>query len=347
MAVKTKEQSPEYRQFKKDLSAGTLQRLYILHGEETYLREFYLGRMKEKLLGQGMEQFNLHECPGKELTAQRLNQMMDALPMMSERTMVLIYDYDLFKAPESERAEVGELLAQLPDYCCVVFVYDLIPYKPDARTTLGAVLKKHAQVVEFARQSQGDLVDWVYRRFRSLGKEIDSERARYLIFRCGDLMNTLIGEIEKIGAYAKGTHITREDIDAVSTPQLDAVVFQMTDAIGEGNFDKASQVLGKLLQMQEPPIRILYSLGRHARQLYAARLLMEAHKGAGELAEQWGIKDYPAQKLMNSARRFSTAWCRNAVICCAKTDIALKSSTAGSEKELLCDLLLELSAARK
>ena len=88
-------------------------------------------------------------------------------------------------------------------------------------------------------------------------------------------MTNLIGEIEKIGAYAKGPQITRADIDAVATPQLDTVVFRMTDAIGAGKFDQAAQVLGELFQMQEPPIKILWSLGRNMRQLYSARLALE------------------------------------------------------------------------
>ncbi len=58
-------------------------------------------------------------------------------------------------------------------------------------------------------------------------------------------MTNLIGEIEKIGAYAKGGRITREDIDA--DPQLDAVVFRMTD------FDRAASVLGELYQMRSRP----------------------------------------------------------------------------------------------
>ena len=95
------------------------------------------------------------------------------------------------------------------------------------------------------------------RRFRALGKEIDANLASELIFLCGDLMTNLIGEIEKIGAYAKGDRITREDVDAVATPQLDTVVFRMTDAIGAGKFDQAAQVLGELYQMQEPPIKIM------------------------------------------------------------------------------------------
>ena len=105
-----------------------------------------------------------------------------------------------------------------------------IPFKMDARTKFSAVIKQAGTVVNFVRQDQGDLVDWVRRRFRALGKDIDSKLALDLIFLCGDLMTNLIGEIEKIGAYAKGVHITRQDIDAVATPQLDAVVFRMTDS---------------------------------------------------------------------------------------------------------------------
>lgn len=345
-AGKQKADASAYTKLKKDLADGTLGRLYILHGEEAYLRDFYLGRMKERLLGQGMAEFNLHTISGKEFTPQRLEQAVDALPMMSERTMILISDYDLGKAGEKDREELAALFSQLPDYCCVVFVCDLIAYKVDSRTKLAAAIKEHGSVVEFARQGQGDLVDWVHRRFKALGKEIDSEQARYLIFLCGDLMNGLIGEIEKIGAYARGSRVTRQDIDAVATPQLDAVVFQMTDAIGAGNFDRAAQVLGELFQMQEPAMRILYSLSKQMRQLYAARLMLEHHGTAGDLAQQWGIGPYPAEKLMNSARKFSLAWCRKAVAACFETDLAMRGVGADG-KELLTGLLIELATPAK
>ena len=155
-------------------------------------------------------------------------------------------------------------------------------------------------------------------------------------------MTNLIGEIEKIGAYSKQKHITKADIEAVATPQLDAVVFRMTDAIGEGSFDKAMSVLGELYQMQEPPIKIMWSLGRQMRQLYSARLALEQGRGASYVASLWGIKPYPADKLMHSARRFSLQWCRRAVVRCGQTDLAMKS-TGQDGQELLTALLLELA----
>lgn len=342
MAPKTKPDNSGYIKLKKDLSANSLGQLYIFHGEETYLRDFYLNRLKEQILTGGMGTFNLHEIEAKEMSPHALEQAIDCLPMMAERTLIMVTDFDLFKAGEKDREGYIKLFSQLPEYCCIVFLYDLIDYKGDARTKLAAALKQYGTVVNFVRQEQGDLVDWVRRRFKALGKDIDSRLALELVFLCGDLMTNLVGEIEKIGAYAKQPHITRADIEAVATPQLDAVVFRMTDAIGESNFDKAASVLGELYQMQEPPIKIMWSLGRQMRQIYSARLAMEHRRGAGYVASLWGIKPYPAEKLMTSARRFSLPWCRRAVVRCAQTDLAMKS-TGQDAQQLLTTLLLELA----
>lgn len=343
MPPKAKPDKAALQQLKQDLKANTLGQLYVFHGEEAYLRDYYLGEMKKKLLPAGMEAFNLHTVNGKEFDLKTLAQLVDCLPMMSGRTLIVVSDYDLYKGDKDGLVAV---LDDLPDYVCLVFVYDLIEYRADARTKLAALLKSRGSVVAFHRQEQGDLVDWISRRFRALDRDIGTEDAKYLMFLCGDLMNNLISEIGKIGAYARGHRVTRADIDAVASPQLDAVVFQMTDAIAAGNFDKAAAVLGDLYHMQEAPIKILAVLGRQIRQLYSARLAIEGKKGTAYLTEQWGMKSsYPAERLMQSARRFSLDWCRRAVVRCGETDLAMKS-TGADGKELLTGLLMEL-AVRK
>ena len=341
MPPKQSGDSAAYKQLKQDIAAGTIGRLYVFHGEEAYLRDFYLGEMKKKLLPGGVEAFNLHTLSGKEFDLKTLGQLVDCLPMMSQRTLIVVSDYDIYKG---DKEGLTQLLSDLPEYVCLVFVYDLIEYKADARTKLAASLKEHGSVVNFARQEQGDLVDWVRRRFRALDHDIDSELARYLIFLCGDLMNGLISEIGKIGSYASHRVVTRADIDAVATPQLDAVVFQMTDAIAAGNFDKAASVLGDLLHMGEPPIKLLSVLGRQLRQLYSARLALESRKGSGYVAQLWAMRSaYPAQKLTDAARRFDRNWCRMAVTEAAKADLAMKSVSGADGEELLIELLLKLA----
>lgn len=344
MPTKSAADTAAYQQLKKDIQADALGRLYVFHGEEAYLRDFYLGKMKEKLIAPAMEVFNYHTFQGKGLDLNALKSTITGYPMMGGRTMIAVYDYDLFKANAADKEALTALFADLPDYVCILFIYDLIEYKPDARTKLAQSIKEHGAVVKFTRQEQGDLLDWIRRRFRALDHDIDSELARYLIFLCGDLMNNLISEIGKIGNYASHRVITRQDIDAVATPQLDAVVFQLTDAITAGNFEKAASVMGDLLHMGEPPIKILSVLGRQLRQLYSARLALEGRKGSGYLVDLWGMRSaYPAQKLMDAARRFDLNWCRMAVIQAAQADLAMKSVSGADGEELLIDLLLKLA----
>lgn len=344
MAWKKKADDAAYRELKRDLEQGTLGNLYLFHGEETYLRDHYLGKMKDVLLTGGLDDFNYHTLPAKDFTFSRLQELIEAMPMMSERTFVVVTDYDIYKG---NREAMADLLSDLPDYICLVFVYDVVEYKPDGRAKLTKLIQERGKVVDFARQEQGDLTDWIARRFRALGHDISTEDARYLIFLCGDLMTGLISEIGKIGAYAREKRVTRQDIDAVATPQLDAVVFQLTDAIAAGNFDKGFSVLGDLLHMQEAPIMILSVLGKQLRQLYSARLAVEKGKNTKWLMELWGMRSaYPAEKLMQSARRFSLSWCRRAVLQCEAADLVLKS-TGTDGQEALTGLLLELSQQRQ
>jgi DNA polymerase-3 subunit delta len=351
MPPKKKQQidNSAYKALKQDISAGTIRKLYLFHGDETYLRDYYLEQMKKRLLPEGMESFNSHTLGGKNFTCERLSELIDNLPMMSERTLIVVTDYDLYKAPEEERRTMSSLLADLPDYCCLVFIYDIIEYKSDARMKqLSSAIKENGSVVKFDRQSQGDLTDWIRRRFLALNHAIAPADAQYLIFLCGDLMTGLISEIEKIGAYAKQKQVTREDIDAVAIPQLDAVVFQMTDALTQKNFDKAASVLGDLFAMQQAPIMILSVLGKHFRQLLTARLAFDEGKNASYLMELWEMRSsYPAERLMSAAKHFGPEWCRNAVIRCAKTDLAMKSVVGADSRDLLISLLLELSVEER
>lgn len=343
-AKKTAGPNPGLTQLKQDLAAHKPGQCYLFYGEERYLLDYYVKELQKQLLPAGLEEFNLHTFSGKELSLQALEEAVDAFPMLSERSMVMVTDCDLY-ANEERRTRLEALLRDLPEYVCLLFLYDQTEYKSGGNTRLGKLVKQTATVVEFRRQEQGDLNAWIRRRFRALGKEIDNGTAEYLTFLCGGLMTGLSSEIEKIAFYAPGNNITRAEIDAVADPALDARVFQMTDAISSRNFRQAASVLSDLYQMNNEPIMILAVLGRQLRQLWSARLCLETRKGQRELAALWEMKsDWQARKLMEAARRFDLRWCRQAVIWAEETDLAMKSGGLDS-RELLTDLLLRLAVS--
>ena len=336
------------QKLKEDLAAGTAGSAYVFHGEESYLREYYLGELRKKLVSPGFETFNYHALEGKDLTAQALAEAAEAMPMMAERTLVSVTDWDLFKLGEDQREKLIALLEDLPPYCCVVFVYDTLEYKPNkTMKKLCKALETHAEVVEFPAASNADLLPWISRRFKALGKEIDRTAAEYLVFTCGGLMTGLVPEIEKIAAYAKGKTVTQADIDAVADPVLSAEVFKLSDAVLQGRYDQAASILGDLLKMQTEPIMILAALGSQLRRIWTARLALDGGRDRYWLMELWGMKsDYPAKLLLNAARRTTAEWCARAVRRCQELDRRMKSERGVDSAGELKLLLVRLAAER-
>jgi len=344
MAVKKKTKDAGYEQLRADLAAGTLGTVYIFHGEESYLREFYLSEMRKQLLG-GFESFNYHRMEGKGLTVQALVEAAEAMPMMTQRTMVQVIDWDIYKLNEEQRKGLIALLEDFPEYCCLVLVYDQVEYKPNKTyKKLYAALEKNARVVKFEEQSQNDILKWVARRFKAAGHSIDVQTAEHLLFTCGSLMNGLIPEIEKIGAYARGERITKADIDAVAAPVLEAQVFEMTNAVAKRDFGHAAEVLGTLLQLQEEPFMLLALIGKELRKLHTARIALDTGRDKFWLMERWNMRsDYPAKLLLDNARRVSRSWCANAVKRCYEADLRIKSVNGVDGAEELKLLLMELA----
>lgn len=336
-----------YEQLRADLAAGTLGNIYLFHGEESYLREYCLSEMKKQLAA-GFESFNYHKLEGKGLTVQTLAETVEALPVMAERTMVQVVDWDLFKLGEEQRNALIALLEDFPDYCCLAVVYDQIDYKPNrSYRKLCAALDQHVRVVRFNEQSQKEILKWVSRRFKAAGHTIDAPTAEHLLFTCGSLMNGLIPEIGKIAAYARGERITKADIDAVAAPILEAQVFEMTGAVSRGDFDRAAQVLGSLLKQQEEPFMLLALVGKELRKLHTARIALDTGRDKFWLMEQWNMRsDYPARLLLDNARGVSRSWCARAVRRCCEADLRIKSVSGADGSGELKLLLMELAQGR-
>lgn len=348
-AKKPPKSSEAYQKFKADLSAGTVGCAYIFYGEESYLREYYLGELRKKLVPAGFEEFNYHRLEGKDLTVQALTEMAEAMPMLSERTLIVVTDFDIFKLGDEQREKLIALLEDIPPYCCLVFVYDTVAYKPNkTMKKLCKAIGDHVQAVEFRAQDSNDLIAWIARRFRALDKEIDRQTAEYLIFTCGGLMTGLVPEISKIAAYAKGKAITQKDIDDVADPVLSAEVFKLSDAVLQGNYDLAASILGDLLKMQTEPIMILAALGSQLRRIYTARLAIDSGKDKYWLMELWDMKsDYPAKLLLSAAKRTTADWCADSVKMCQVLDRRMKSEKGIDAAGELKLLLVRLGAKRK
>jgi len=328
---------------KSAIKSKTFGRLYIFHGEETFLLNHYLGQMKKLLLDPLTESFNYHRFNNENFEIRAFADAVENLPMMAEYTLVQVDDVDLFKMNDADRTKMAEILSDIPDYCTLVFSYLAADWKPDKRLKkLWEAVSDNGEIVEFAKQDQRDLIAWVTRHFAANNKKITTDLCAYLIDITGGTMTALSSEIQKICAYSGADQIKKTDIDAVTEPVLDAVVFQMTDLLSGGRYDQALLKLQQLLKMQQEPLAILGAVGGHFRRIGAARILLDNGRNASDLQRLCGIPDYPARKTMEAARRFTQDFCEKATLLILETDYRIKTSFDDSER-LLELLILQLA----
>lgn len=333
---------------KAQLKSGDLERLYFFYGEERFLRDHYLTSLQDKLLEGPTRDFNFHRLDADHVDLRELADAVDALPMMAQHSLVLVEDWELHKLPEADLEALAELLSDIPDYCTVVFLFDTVELKTDERKKKLQEVIKLGLPVEFVHQSRRELNSWIRRHFKIHGKEIGDRQCEYLSFLTGGDMTTLLGEIDKIAAYASGDEITEADIAAVVTPVLDAQVFDLTDAIAEGDYEKALVKLRTLLQMQEEPIPLLAAIGGQLRRLMYAKVAIGAGRGESGVAALMKAASgraphpYVLQKTITMSRRVTEQFCARAITLCLETDASLKSFS-GDDQRTMEFLLLRLA----
>ena len=341
------EQPDGLQDLKQAIKQKTPERLYFFYGEEIFLLHHYLEQLKKICVEKLTESFNFHKLNNENFSIQDFADSVENLPMMAQRTMVLVDDIDIFKMNESDREKMIDILSDIPEYCTVVFTYETVEWKPDKRLKkLWNAVSTHGTIVQFAKQNQRELISWVSRHFAAEKKRISNDLCLYLIDITGGTMTALSGEISKICAYSGADEIKKSDIDAVTEPVLDAVVFQMTDLMSQGEYGKALLKLQDLFKMQQEPIPILGAVGAHFRRMATAKTLIENGKNSSDLMRLCGMADYPARKTMSAAGHFSAEFYKKASELILESDYQIKTSF-DDPKRILEILIMNLAREAK
>ena len=347
MAAKEKTTLDYGAEIKKLRQEGP-RRVYILRGEEDYLRDSYLSELKKLCLPEGTEAFNYHRLQGPGLDMAALRQSAEAMPFMGEHTLTEVRDLDVNRTSGYDVEALKAFLEDVPDWATVAFVFSP-GYAPDNRLAPVKAMKKAGADIAFTSPGEAELLRWVVRRMESLGKRIDGPTANYLIWICGDRMNALIPEMVKIAGYASDRDVTRRDIDAVAKKAPETTIFNLTDALGAGEYDKAARLLADLLaDKDEPPQRQIAMISEQFRRLYVARVAQDTGRGESYITAcvpELSGRAYPLRLLQRAGRSFSADRLARAVGFCAQCDYAMKD-TGGDPEALMKELILRLAMDR-
>ena len=267
----------------KELNQGILKSIYVFYGEELFLLENSLKKIRN-LFGEcikGINYITIDETNIGEIISD-----IETPAFGYEKKLIIARNSGILKKEGKRKSAELKIRDRLTEYIeknrklideSVILVF--VEEDVDSKTNLYKMLDKVGTICHFEYQKPMQIEKRMKAICHAYKVNISDANLRYFIECCGTNMQELINEIRKLIEYAgeNGT-IQKEDIDSLCIKKLESVIFDLTDNLGKKETAKALQVLKNLLYAKEPIQKILITLYNHFKKLYLTKIAVKTNK---------------------------------------------------------------------
>ncbi len=319
------------KELKQQIKSGSFANLYLIFGDESYLKQHYVSQICEKAVDKDFSDFNMHKFDGKEAAIDDISNAVEAMPMMSELSCVLVKDLPLDTLSDNDYEKLVSILSDLPETC--VFIFYIDNAKTDKRkggkfSNILNIAEQKGAVVELNKLNLSELNKLITSGVQKRGCTIDYSNANYFINCVGDDLNLLLNEMDKLCFYVKSGEIKKADIDDVCVKSIEAKVFDLSKALLQNNCDKAFSLLDTLYSQKTEPVLIAGTLISAYVDMYRAKIAILAGERAEDVSKFYNYKNKEF-RLRNAAKDASELTITQLRLCLdelSKADELLKGS---------------------
>ena len=302
----------------EEIKTGQLKQVYILYGEEAYLRSQYKDKLKKALLGDG-DDMNFHYFEGKNISQGEVIDLAETMPFFAQRRVIVLENSGLM-------ARGGEELAAYLGNPAQTAYFVFVEQSVDKRNRLYKAATARGRAIEFKAQDEAVLKRWILGFLKKENKNITERDLNFFLDKTGSGMDNIRGELEKLFCYCMGRDvITAQDIEAVCTRQVSSQIFDMIDAVAQKKQKTALDLYYDLLTLKEPPMRILFLITRQFNLLLQVKELKNKGYDANAIGGTVGLAGFIARKYVTQAARFREEDLRRALTDCVETEEAVKT----------------------
>jgi DNA polymerase III subunit delta len=309
--------------------------LYYFYGDEDFLMQEMVDSIIDRAIDASSRSFNLDVINGYDADAKEIVSIASAFPMMAERRVVIVKDFD--------RVGNKELLIPFFNDPLPSTVFVMIGEKKlDARTKIAKAIERFAVIVDFQPLKDYKIPGWISEKVSKRGKEIAADASELLHAHVGNSLRDLHNEIEKLFIYlGEKKSIGLDDIDRVVGVSKRFNIFELQNAIGTKNISRAQEILERMLDAGEYPVGMITMLTKYFQKLWSMWDLIDRKITRDELIKFLHLSPQQVQFLdrdLQVARSFSPAEIEQCFSTLQETDEKLKSSS--QDDRLLLTLML-------
>ena len=329
---------PSPAQILDAVKKGEISSLYYFHGQEDFQRDQLLNALVETLIEPTARTFNLDIYRAEDIDIPQVIAQALTFPMMTQRRLIVLKNAD--RLPDSATPELLPIIESPPETTTII----ITATKPDGRKKLFAELRKRAVAIEFRPPYDNEIPAWIQTHVKTLGRQIASDAAHLLHMSIGSNLRELNGEIEKLFIATQSNPISREDVAQVIDNTRGVTVFELADALGHRQLDKAQILIGRLCEQGEHPAGTIALLIRHFGILQRARWISGQRLSRNALSSRLKVPAFFVTNYLDQARLFDERALWNAHDALLDADNRLKSS-GGTPLEILAHLAYRICRA--
>lgn len=330
---------------KKSLQSGSLAPVYILFGDDSYLKKSYADKIGSRIASAD-DVFNYcrfeHTAP-----LQAVYDAVMQIPFMGDKKFIELCDFDFTDCSESEFKMLCSLIKEVPDTAVLVLRFDFVEtdFKKNKRflELVSAAESNNGICAQISHRKGAELVKMLVDGAAKRGCRMDRSVAQYLLQVSGEDINILKNELIKLCDFSNGQPITKALVDQIAVKTVEARIFDLAKFILASNTAAALGCLDELLFMRIPPMNILYSVAAPYVDMFRILAAKGKNLGRDKVAEDfsYGSRTFALENAEVSLRKFNFNRLSLSLKAIADTDNALKSFGA-DDRIILEELIVKL-----
>lgn len=282
---------------KKDIKNNEFKNIYLIYGEEEFTK-----RNIKKMLAQAIvspdDTMNMSRFEGKGINPKEIIDLAETLPFFSDRRLILMENTGYFKSPCDS---IIEYLSDFTDTTFFVFVEEEV----DKRGRMYKTVKERGYICECKHLNNDAIMKWILGKLGKENKKITRETMNFLLELLGSDMDKISKEVEKLMCYTLDKEVIEiSDIEAICSPEITGKIFEMIDAMGNKNKERALELYYDLLVNKEPPMRILYMLSRQFNIMLQIKELSDKGISSKEMESKLKMAGFIISKNLKQLARF-------------------------------------------
>ena len=303
----------------QDIKSGQFGNVYLLYGEEAYLRRQYRDNLKKALVPED-DAMNCSVYTGKDIDAGEVADIAGTMPFFAERRVIVIENSGWFK---SGNDKIAELVKTIPDTTHIIFVEGEV----DKRGKLYKAVSSKGYAALCEMQDEATLKKWILGLLKKENKQITPDALSLLLDKTGTNMENIRREVEKLVCYKYYDEgITASDVEELCIVQIQNQIFDMVEAVAQKRQKQALGLYYNLLALKEAPMKILALIARQFNMLLQVKEMKSKGYHESDIARQTGLNAYYLKKkYIPQAAQFKQSQLETALRACAEAEEAVKT----------------------